>query len=71
MECPACHRLLSVPAREGGLMIKARYVRLTEDHRLVIGCPHCKAEVPTTAPLRLSKLRRAATSAGASGATSS
>ena len=38
MKCPHCAGTVLRPASEGGLLVKARYVRLTTDGRLVIKC---------------------------------
>lgn len=46
MQCPACHITIAKVAREGGVIIrKPRYVRLTSDGKLLLGCPECRTEL--------------------------
>lgn len=44
MQCPHCQQKVSRPAREGGVFLKARYVRLTREGALVMACAECGAE---------------------------
>lgn len=46
--CPSCDAPVSRPADEGGTFVRNRYVRVTNDGRIILGCPGCGAELEAT-----------------------
>ena len=45
MKCPVCEQPVSKPARQGGIMLKSRYVRVTVDGTILFACPGCANEL--------------------------
>lgn len=60
MKCPACQRPIARPAQEGGMFIKARYLRFTTDGKIIFPCPECQAELEQGKTGRLTLTRTAA-----------
>jgi len=44
-QCPACRKTIARPAAEGGVLLKGRYLRVTEKGKVVIACQHCGSEL--------------------------
>lgn len=46
--CPSCDATVSRPADEGGTLVRNRYLRVSDDGRILLGCPGCGAELEAT-----------------------
>lgn len=58
--CPVCRTQVVRPAAEGGVVLRNRYVRVTSEGEIVVGCPGCATELlaaPQT-PSRRFRLQR-------------
>jgi len=58
--CPSCGVQVSKPATEGGIIVKAAYIRVTTAGKILFACATCKSElerVPATGRLVLFQRR--------------
>lgn len=47
LHCPKCGKKIAKPAIEGGLLIKARYVRVATNGIIHVACRECGEEMPS------------------------
>jgi len=58
-QCPVCQATVASEAKEGGTLLRNRYLRLTPDGKIVLGCPQCGNELlPSRGRLVLFRRRR-------------
>lgn len=53
MTCPGCKRQILRGAREGGVVVLSRYLRVLADGKMYAACRHCGTEIPMRAKLTL------------------